>query len=708
MPFQRPGQKFSVPENDDKIMVSWERFLDGDPEDTDALRRLVDDSWRRCLDASVDPRRHGAPPPMREESLHTLRDACAELLEASAPVMASAREFLSETGTMMVLTNETGVILNQEGDNRVRQAAENVHLLSGATWSEDACGTNAIGTALAVGQPVQIHSSEHFCSGIKLWSCSANVVRDPFDGAILGVVDVSGLSETFSRHTLALVVATAGRIENRLAHLELDNRLRLLEKCMDQLSTSSSDGLIVFDRRGQAIKANSMAPDILAGLARRHEDMPQANAHGSGLDHLRLPWKRGNILPERMPAWAKPEWFTPVVKDGTVLGFTLHLPAVGNRSPAITPLRPGKIAPQAAPTRDTTPASPADANPFAHVVGTSPVLQQAISRARQLARSKAPVLLLGETGVGKDVFAQALHAASAGAAGPFIAINCGGFARELLSSELFGYAEGAFTGARRGGMMGKIEAADGGTLFLDEIGEMPKDLQPHFLRVLESGEVYRIGETRPRRVNFRLIAATNRDLREEIRVGTFRMDLFYRVAVTSIAIPPLRERLEDLPRLCDHLIHLLAQRQGVSARPLSPGTLAQFMAYGWPGNIRELRNTLESMLLLSEGPELDESTLPDDLRTMNANAVVFPDHPQATPGRTHMPVQGEDATSGLTGMESAERIALVRAMQMHKGNVTAVARALGIAKSTVYVKLRRYNLHGVVHDMRRHGGLTTN
>ena len=176
---------------------------------------------------------------------------------------------------------------------------------------------------------------------------------------------------------------------------------------------------------------------------------------------------------------------------------------------------------------------------FARIVGDAPSLRQAVGRARQLAKSRAPVLLLGETGVGKDVFAQCLHAAGAGKDGAFVALNCGGFSRELLTSELFGYVEGAFTGARRGGMVGKIEAADGGTLFLDEIGEMPKDLQPHFLRVLESGEVYRIGETRPRKVNFRLVAATNRDLRSEVEAGRFRMDLFYRVAVTSIAIPRL-------------------------------------------------------------------------------------------------------------------------------------------------------------------------
>ncbi|MFG1404005.1 sigma-54-dependent Fis family transcriptional regulator [Xanthobacter sediminis] len=669
MPFSRPGQRFSVPENDQKIMTSWERFLGGDPEGSDALRRLVDDSWRRCLSGSVDPRRDQAPPPMREDSLYSLRDRCGDLLEASAPVMASAREFLSETGTVMVLTNDAGVILNLEGDQRLRGAAENIHLLSGATWSEMACGTNAIGTAIAVGQPVQIHSAEHFCSGIKRWSCSADVIRDPYDGSILGVVDVSGLSDTFNRHSLALVVATAGRIENRLAQIEMDARLRLLERCMERLSGGTTDGVIVFDRRGRAVKANGAAGDALLDLKRRHADLPSTD-----ISALRLDWRRDDELPRGLPAWVRREWLEPVVVDGERLGVVLAIPGRAGPAPA----------PRAA-------EAPAPSGPFGRLVGRSPALRQAVARAEQLAKSRAPVLLLGETGVGKDVFAHALHAASPGRDGPFVALNCGGLSRELLSSELFGYAEGAFTGARRGGMTGKIEAADGGSLFLDEIGEMPKDLQPHFLRVLEAGEVYRIGETRPRKVNFRLIAATNRDLRQEIQAGQFRMDLFYRVAVTSITIPALRERAGDIPLIAERLVDELARRQGVPARPLSPRVLELFAAYGWPGNVRELRNVIESMLLIGEGPELGEADVPDEIRT--------PSEPGVAPADAAFGPRPPAA--GLSGMEHAERAALIGAMQAHRGNVTAVARSLGIAKSTVYAKLRRYDLEGTVDEVRR-------
>ncbi|MBN8284071.1 sigma-54-dependent Fis family transcriptional regulator [Zoogloea sp.] len=666
-----PGQMFSVPENDGHIMSSWERFLSGDEAASDALRRLIDDSWRRCQGASVDPGRYQAPPPIGENSLHTLRDECGELLSASAPVMASARDFLSETGTVMVLTDQSGTILNLEGDMSTRGAAENVHLLSGANWSELACGTNAIGTALEVGQPVQIHSAEHYCAGIKRWSCSATVIRDPYDGSILGVVDVSGLSASYSRHSLALVVATAGRIENRLAKIELGIRYRLLEGCVDRLSGTSADGIIVFDRRGRAIKANGRASAALADLG-----IGEMAVAPDGLASLSLSWKKGRRAPDERPEWMREEWLEPVIQNGEHIGAVLTLP--GRRS-----VGSGRV------SSAVFSCDAAEKGAFERVVGESPALLQAVGRAQQLAKSRVPVLLLGETGVGKDVFARCIHESGATRDAPFVALNCGGFSRELLTSELFGYTEGSFTGARRGGMIGKIEAADGGTLFLDEIGEMPIDLQPHFLRVLEEGEVYRLGENKPRKVNFRLIAATNRDLRKEIQAGRFRMDLFYRVAVTSINIPSLRERAADIPLLGDYYLRRLSLQHGLEPRVLSPGAIELLRQYGWPGNIREFRNVMESMLLTARGHVLTEADLPADLVTTLAG-----DSPAA------LDVQGDERD--LTCLENAERDAILRAIKGCRGNMTAVARELGIAKSTVYVKLKRFGLESYVDDLRNY------
>lgn len=677
------GQLFSEPENDHHIMAAWERFLNGDEVGSDALRRLIDDSWRRCQGASVDPAIYQAAPPIKENSLHSLQTECSELLTAGTPVMASARDFLAETGTVMVLTDQGGTILNLEGDMSTRGAAEDVHLLSGANWSELACGTNAIGTALAVGHAVQIHSAEHYCAGIKRWSCAATVVRDPYDKSILGVVDVSALTESYNRLSLALVLATAGRIENRLAKRELDIRYRLLEECVDRLSGRATDGVIVFDRRGRAIRSNGRSSAILSDLG-----IDAAAVGPERLASLSLRWNKGKDSPEELPDWIRREWLEPVIENGEHIGSVLTLPS----------RRGSMLAGRHWGSASSASSDAAYKGGFEKIIGKSDALMQAISRAQQLAKSRVPVLLLGETGVGKDVFARCIHESGASKDAPFVALNCGGFSRELLSSELFGYAEGAFTGARQGGAIGKIEAASGGTLFLDEIGEMPLDLQPHFLRVFEEGEVYRIGENKPRKVNFRLIAATNRDLRKEIHSGGFRMDLFYRVAVTSINIPSLRDRVDDIALLGEYFLTQLSLRHGMPLRTLSQAVLNVLQQHAWPGNIREFRNVMESMLLTARNTVLEM----DDLPLHILSPLPLPSAPMTSAAAG--PV-GTDEAPTLSSLENAEREVILNAIIKHGGNMTAAAREAGIAKSTLYVKLKRF---GIDERLKRFGleGLT--
>jgi transcriptional regulator with PAS, ATPase and Fis domain len=371
-----------------------------------------------------------------------------------------------------------------------------------------------------------------------------------------------------------------------------------------------------------------------------------------------------------MPDWIDRDWIEPILLEGERLGAVLVLP---DRNAVVR--RAGLRALQR--------NAPASADPFDRLSGCSPAYLEAVRRARLLAKSPVPVLLLGETGVGKDAFAQALHAGGAQSSGPFVAINCGGFSRELLTSELFGYAEGAFTGARRGGMTGKIEAADGGTLFLDEVGEMPLDLQPHLLRVLEAGEVYRIGENHPRKVKLRLIAATNRDLKAEVDAGRFRADLFYRIAVTTLKLPSLRDRAGDLPALAQHLLAEITRRYEIPVPDMQPEVLEAFHRHDWPGNIRELRNVLESMLLESGGASLGLSHLPSELGAASRPNMAFP--PPITVGGT---------------LERAESDAILAAIRRHQGNLTSAARDLGIAKSTLYVRIERLGLKGSVGLMR--------
>jgi transcriptional regulator of acetoin/glycerol metabolism len=668
----------SNPRNDRTIMSAWNDFLTGHVPPANALRCLIDDSWRRCLDVKVDPSRVQAQAPLDEQALDTLQQQHRELLDAGQQVMAMARDLLAETETIMILTDPNGMILSVEGDPRALGAAEVIRLSMGSSWNELICGTNAIGTALSIGQPVQIHASEHFCAGIKDWTCSATVIRDPYDGKILGAIDVSGLGKTFSPHCLALAVTTAGRIESQLARQEMDFRYQLLERSMARMS-SMQDGVIICDRRGYPIKANERAA---AALQARGIDVDLNGS--SAIATLNLGVFSSNPGAPA-PAWLRGDWLEPILVAGERIGTLLTIPAL--------PTRPtGRKVAAVQDDSDDKSDGKSDNEGFAAIIGTSAPLLQAVSKARLLARTNVPVLLQGETGVGKENFSRGIHNAgnragnrTANRAGHlseqpsehlFVALNCGGLSKDLLASELFGHAEGAFTGSRRGGMAGKIEAADGGTLFLDEIGEMPLELQPHFLRVLEEGEIYRIGETVPRKIHFKLISATNRDLREEVAQGRFRMDLFYRVSVTSIRIPPLRERRGDIAALVAHFLHQFTKRYAMAAKDMAPEVLAALEQHPWPGNVRELRNAVESMFLMAgSAPSLQLDALPDEIASSSSMSPCLA--PLGAP-------RGD-----LEGVELASIRATLAA---DRGNLTQAARHLGIAKSTLYAKLKKYGL----------------
>ena len=646
------------------IACAWEKFLSGEGLPHDAVRRLIEDSWRRCVEQGVDPGCQAAPLAVHGDELHSLQTGFSELIEAARPVMENARDFLIESGTVMVLTDPAGVILWIEGDAGAKDNGQGIRLVPGGLWGEAFTGTNAIGTALASGNPVQICAEEHFCEEIKRWTCSAAVIRDPFDGHTLGVLDISGLSGSHNIHCLALAVAGAGRIESRLAAMEMEKRSRLLDLTSSQSARWANNGLVIFDRRGRMVRANEDAGLFLNGMGLDLKVCETIDIDG-------MMGVSGGNSP-RLPKWLQRDWLEPVVERNERLGTVLAIPIPVRRSTVgpSSPLPVGSV--------------PRSSGPFGDIIGNSPALAKAKSRAAQLAKLNVPVLLLGPTGAGKEVFARALHNAGGNPSGPFVPLNCGGMTRDLLASELLGYVEGAFTGARRGGMVGKFEAADGGTLFLDEIGEMPSELQPHFLRVLEEGEVYRLGENKPRKVNVRLVAATNRDLRAEVSAGNFRMDLFYRLAVTVLHLPGLRDHKEDIPLLARHFTDLTARRYGVAAKYPPVEVMDVLMAYSWPGNVRELRNVVESMVLLCENVTLSIDDIPPEILASS----------EPEPGRGDMPGGSVPSPTAESGgrLADSERSAIVAAIRAEAGNFTRAAGRLGIAKSTLYEKMKRYGI----------------
>lgn len=317
-------------------------------------------------------------------------------------------------------------------------------------------------------------------------------------------------------------------------------------------------------------------------------------------------------------------------------------------------------------------------DPFFQIKGNGVAVSQAIKIARRVATTDATVLITGESGVGKELFAHAIHLASPRANKKFVAINCGAIPGALFESELFGYAGGAFTGASKSGKAGKIELANNGTLFLDEIGELPLDMQVKLLRVLQEKQFYRVGSTESTSINVRILAATNRKLEELIEEGLFREDLYYRLNVVSLEIPPLRERTEDIPELIQLFTREVAMQYEKPTPAYDPQVIVTMMAYAWPGNIRELRNVIERLVILTDTDLIGVDALPANMTAQNS---VY-----------RQTMQGQYHLSGGSQNEYEELEQLKLALRTTFGNKAAAARMLGISRGTLYNKMRKYNL----------------
>lgn len=311
---------------------------------------------------------------------------------------------------------------------------------------------------------------------------------------------------------------------------------------------------------------------------------------------------------------------------------------------------------------------------FDGIIGSSPAMRSLIATMKQIAPSNIPVLITGESGVGKELIAQALHNNSNRAKQHFVPLNCAGLSESILEDELFGHVKGAFTGADRD-RQGRFEYADGGTLFLDEVGDMPVLMQAKLLRVLESGEVVRLGSNEPKHVSVRLISATNRDLGDMVKQGQFREDLFFRIKGVELRLPPLRERREDIPQLVNHFLRHYAQQSDKPAPQPTEETMTQLVQYAWPGNVRQLMNATQNMVVVADGDKLEPRHLPPEIQTA------------ASPGGD----LNIDALGGLS-LDQIEKQAIRQALRMHSGNREQAAKMLGIGERTLYRKLKEYGL----------------
>ncbi|PWC90962.1 Fis family transcriptional regulator [Azospirillum sp. TSH100] len=650
-------------------MKAWEDFVSGSRRDNLPVRDVVIRSWARCQSFLVDARADAAPV-VGGDHIEALRRDNRDLLQAAASTLAEAADLLAGTRTVMLITDANGIVLEAAGDRATLNAARDISLACGGQWGESCAGTNGIGTALASKQPVLVQAAEHYCAGIKGWSCAGAPIHDPVDGSVVGLLDISGLKQSFSGQALALAVVAARQVEWNLARQTEAEHVRLLEACLEDSQRYAGEGLIALDARGRLLYASRKAAHLLK--ATLGSDLPQLS-RGTRLPIPGMGGDAGGRAEGRLPVPA--DWVRPLMLDGERRGTLLVIPTAASARPS-------------AGRRAVPDESDHSRCRFADIVGDSDSLRAVIGQGERLAPLPVPILIEGETGVGKELFARAVHGHGAAAGGPFVPFNCGAVSREMLGSELFGYVRGAFTGAAAEGRIGRFELADGGTLCLDEIGELPLDLQPYLLRVLEEGVLYRIGDNVPRRVSVRLLAMTNRNLRQEVAAGRFRRDLYHRLAVTALRVPPLRERHGDVPRLISHFNGLLSERHGRAPVRFTAEALELLQRYGWPGNVRELRNAVERAVLLSTSGLVGIDDLPDEVR--DACGCVG-----AEVG-TGVSAEGWPLLASpplpVMSLTVTEQRAIEDVIAATGGNLSDAAAALGISRSTLY---RKMSQHGI-------------
>jgi len=562
-----------------------------------------------------------------------------ELIEAIGDsILDRATARVADRDFLLLLADCDGVVVRTSGGGAFAEAANRMRLIAGACWSESARGTNAIGTAATANLPTEVHGHAHFGRSYHELVCYAAPIRG-VDGRPIAVLDATSRLDRATAEVGTTIVRAARALEE-LVRLQAYasaglSMTRVLGRSLDRMH----DPALWIEVPGTIVRANARARELLgAGVIGRDV-----------LAALHLEWR--DLLGE---ALSPQDGGMPIVLGPARRAWRLRLEPVaapnGMILAVMAVLEPG-VAPRA--LDRGRPARAAD--PFAPIFTEDAGITASIAWSRKLAASDVPVMLLAETGSGKELFAQAIHAASPRGAGPFHAINCGALAPTLLEAELFGYAAGAFTGADRAGRTGLFDAASGGTLFLDEVAEMSPAMQAALLRVLESQTYRRVGDTRLVRCDVRVLCATCRDLGALVATGAFRQDLYYRLKGALVRIAPLRERT-DTVALARHLLGEIG---------LSPEAAEAIGRYPWPGNVRELKSMLAVARVVAAGAsEIDVAHLPDELRAGPQPASIA----------------------------EVARDALVRALAAAGGNVTEAARALGVARSTVHRMKRRYGM----------------
>ncbi len=629
----------------DELEQAWRAFVQGGVIDQNIVRPDIARSWFRC----IKHREAGdLQAPLSARIIRVKQEKNRELIEAAQSILHDVAAMLTSS-----MQHFSVLLLDSEGDIIEKINHDTNLICLGHHCSELNSGTNAGGLALVDGAGVEVVGYEHLYPYAHNWHTIAVPIRNYKNGivGVLGVLNMDGPCPVLTMQTVSL---GAQLIETRLKRdqLFMDVSSLMVERIKEATVLVNQDGLIL-DLNQPCADLLQNERDLLLGenICDYWSD-ENKDTLLSGSIRMDNPPKI-LIKPRRTALKAKPflcnlnKFIIKPDSDSSLILFTFNRADPYDRLETLEELNGSRLT-----------------NAFGSLIGNSPTFIRVIEDAQRAARSTSNVLIEGKSGTGKELMARAIHQESK-RSGTFLAINCGSIPKELLHSELFGYEEGAFTGAKKGGNPGKFELANGGTLFLDEIGEMPLDMQVSLLRFLEDKTVTRMGGQKSKSVDVRIVAATNRNLAEEVLKGNFREDLFYRINVVYLKMPPLSEHKEDIPLLVEHLLHRLGEKNKNQKIKLSQEVMNRLCAHDWPGNVRELQNVLESSIIQARNDMVTMSCLPEYLRD-------YPELLRSNP-------------SG--NLKEVEKALILDTLSKYNDNISKSAQELGITRTTLYNKI---------------------
>lgn len=665
----------------DTIASYWQHFIHHDEVPDQAVRDNIFQSWIRSKAALVNPFSLVLPIPNELPNEILTNETFLILSKGNFPspekyLNSFHRELyyfikqLTDRGVVVLNLLKNGndlVVVLNTGNPEFIDGFNAKNITVGSKFNENIVGTNAAALALLSRSVEYVIGAEHFSQALHEYASIAAPTMKT-DGTIEEVILAIMPKDLFKRNQLEIIkrIAIGREIMDELRHNKKE--LLLTEQLLNSDERKDYEGVVLTNYNGSIIKVNKWILDLLnldeENILRNkiHHIFPQLAEYISPvtdtisqdicLNNCRIGGK--NLFVQSKPVYIQGEFI------GSVIYFQ---DKPDQKKDTVANYRANYV--------------------FADLIGTSPVFIETKKIAKKAAASDSNVLILGESGTGKEVFAQAIHNASNRKKNPFVPINCASLPKELIGSELFGYVEGAFTGASKRGSPGKFELANNGTIFLDEIGEMPLEIQSVLLRVLEDRLITRLGGINQIPVDFRLIVATNRNLWKSVAAKKFRLDLYYRLNILTVEIDPLRKRVEDIPLLTEYFFKKYSTSIGRNVMRIAPEVLSLFQRYNWPGNIRELKNVIERVVNLSSSSEITLADLPKEMtkQVIKQNSGTKSESPLS-----------QQIIDVNYNFEDYEKLLIIDLLKTYRGNKARVAKEMGITRPTLYRKLKGFNL----------------